>query len=819
MKKPQVANLAQAYVLDQLTTVGELWHREDENIRCVACGHRCLIGEDRRGICKVRFVKDGELLVPWGYVAGLQSDPVEKKPFFHVYPGSDALTFGMLGCDLHCSYCFLGTTRVPTTRGVATLETLFAQASRVLKNPDGDVAWVDNLQVFSHTGQPRAVRAIFRHSYTGELVQLVPAFCPPLTCTPDHRLLAIPRPKHGAPPQQPTFVQAGVLSRDWCLAIPKTFPSRDVALNTAEWIAPLTDPTRMKRQWSEEFLRGVLSFDAKGYSVPMIASRLGDSCARVRAIVKRLRSGLSTPEELLRYQGRVLVEGRSVRLFNEHAPGIPKEVPVDERVAELLGYYCAEGCVWQDRERRANSAMLTFSFGPHEEHLAQRVVQLLLDLFGVKAAIQHRETTCAVVSYKSSLGLLFEGLCGEDAPRPEVVRAFLRAYATGDGSKQENGLTDTATVSVELAHGVAWLALRVGAVPSLREYESGPGMLEGRSIHRSARVYHVRWYEDEDKRRCWQDDTYRYIPIRHTQRQAFEGSVYNLEVEEDHTYLPHFIVASNCQNWISSQALRDYSANAPARPFTPDQLVEVAHREGSRLVVSSYNEPLITAEWAVAVFQRAVAAGLTCAFVSNGNATPEVLDYLRPWIKAYKVDLKGFDDRHYRTLGCPLESVTKTIRMIHERGIWLEVVTLVVPGFNDSESELREAARFLASVSRDIPWHVTGFHKDYKMTDPPDTDNRQLIRAAEIGTEEGLRFVYAGNRPGQVGEWENTRCPSCAMTLIERYGFLVRSYHLTPEGCCPGCGAQIPGVWPAAASEVRTGDLSMYGLRLPRAIR
>ncbi|MCI0456165.1 MAG: AmmeMemoRadiSam system radical SAM enzyme [Gemmataceae bacterium] len=378
MKKPQVANPAQAYFLDQLTTVGELWHHEGDNIRCVACGHRCLLGEDRRGICKVRFTQHGQLLVPWGYIAGLQSDPVEKKPFFHVYPGSDALTFGMLGCDLHCPYC---------------------------------------------------------------------------------------------------------------------------------------------------------------------------------------------------------------------------------------------------------------------------------------------------------------------------------------------------------------------------------------------------------------------------------------------------------QNWETSQTLRDYSAGVPAGRVTPEQLVEIGRREGSRLLVSSYNEPLITAEWAVAVFQQASAAGFLCGFVSNGNATPEVLDYLRPWIRCYKIDLKGFDDRHYRTLGCPLENVLEGIRMVHERGIWLEVVTLVIPGFNDSEEELRGAARFLASVSPDIPWHVTGFHKDYKMTDPPDTDARALVRAAEIGTEEGLRFVYAGNRPGQAGEWENTRCPRCHATLIERYGFLVRSYRVSPEGKCPDCGTSIPGIWPASADEVRTGDLSMYRQRLPRVVR
>lgn len=375
--KAQVADEIQAYVMDQYTEVGTLGRREEENIRCYACGHRCLIGEGKRGICKVRFVRDGQLRVPWGYVASMQCDPVEKKPFFHVYPGSDALTFGMLGCDLHCAYC---------------------------------------------------------------------------------------------------------------------------------------------------------------------------------------------------------------------------------------------------------------------------------------------------------------------------------------------------------------------------------------------------------------------------------------------------------QNWFTSQALRDVAAKAPAQPIGPKQLAAVARRERARLVVSSYNEPLITAEWAVAVFQEAVALGLTCAFVSNGNATAEVLDFLQPWIKSYKIDLKSFDDKHYRTLGTTLGNVTDSIRMVRERGIWLEVVTLVIPGFNDSETELRQAARFLASVSRDIPWHLTAFHQDYKMTDPPPTEARALVRAAEIGVEEGLRYVYAGNLPGHVGPWENTRCPGCAKTLIERIGYLVRSYQLTPEGRCDACQTPIPGIWPARAEEVRTGDLSMYGQRLPRPV-
>ncbi len=264
---------------------------------------------------------------------------------------------------------------------------------------------------------------------------------------------------------------------------------------------------------------------------------------------------------------------------------------------------------------------------------------------------------------------------------------------------------------------------------------------------------------------------------------------------------------SYCQNWVTSQALRDPASVARLQPVTPEQIVQAALRHDAKLVVSSYNEPLITAEWAGAIFEKAAAAGLICAFVSNGNATPETLDYLRPWVCAYKVDLKCFDDRRYRSLGGTLDKVTHTIGMLHDRGIWLEVLTLLVPGFNDSPAELRDIARFIASVSPDIPWHVTAFHKDYKMTTPDHTRAADLVRAAEIGAAEGLRFVYAGNLPGQVGEWENTRCPSCHKALIQRQGYLVGDYQITPRGNCPHCMSNVPGFWPGGGVlEVPVGD-------------
>jgi len=250
-----------------------------------------------------------------------------------------------------------------------------------------------------------------------------------------------------------------------------------------------------------------------------------------------------------------------------------------------------------------------------------------------------------------------------------------------------------------------------------------------------------------------------------------------------------------CQNWVTSQAIRDPQAVSRPQRVTPEQMAARAVEMGGEVVVSTYNEPLITAEWAVAVFREARARGLLTGFVSNGNATPQVLEYIRPWTDLYKVDLKSFDDRRYRELGGRIEPILDSVRRIHQMGFWLEIVTLVVPGFNDSDDELRRLAEFLAGISPDIPWHVTAFHQDYKMTDPDDTPTETLLRAAEIGRTTGLRYVYAGNIPGEVGDLENTRCPSCRKILIGRWGYRIREYRLTGEGRCPHCQAAIPGRW------------------------
>ena len=249
-----------------------------------------------------------------------------------------------------------------------------------------------------------------------------------------------------------------------------------------------------------------------------------------------------------------------------------------------------------------------------------------------------------------------------------------------------------------------------------------------------------------------------------------------------------------CQNWITSQALRDPTAGSRIEPVAAGHLVQLAVANRARVITSTYNEPLITTEWAVEIFRLAHAAGLKTSYVSNGNGTPEVLEYLRPHVDFYKVDLKSFSEKTYRQLGGTLDSVLETIRTLHRMGVWIEVVTLLVPGLNDSDSELRGIAEFIVSLSPGIPWHVTAFHGDYQMTQTDRTSARTLVHAAGIGRTAGLQFVYAGNLPGLTDGNEDTRCPSCTNVLIRRVGFHV-AQNLIERGGCPRCGTPIPGVW------------------------
>ncbi|MFA6434124.1 MAG: AmmeMemoRadiSam system radical SAM enzyme [Elusimicrobiales bacterium] len=256
---------------------------------------------------------------------------------------------------------------------------------------------------------------------------------------------------------------------------------------------------------------------------------------------------------------------------------------------------------------------------------------------------------------------------------------------------------------------------------------------------------------------------------------------------------------SFCQNYLTSQALRDAACSAgEIEAFTPEKLAADARAAGAAFCVSTYNEPLITAEWSVEIFKMARKYGIRGAYVSNGYASPEVLDYIKPHVDLYKVDLKTFDDENYRKVaGGTLSKVLKAIEMIHAKGFWLEIVTLLIPGFNDGAKELGSLAGFIAGVSRDIPWHVTAFYPTYLMTDRGRTPPEILLKARETGLRKGLKYVYTGNIPG-LG-YENTLCPSCGKTLVARRGFEILSNTIKVakkgDGSCSYCNTAIAGVW------------------------
>ena len=790
-----------AVVLDQLTAPGELYERLPEDaVRCFACAHRCLIQAGRRGICQVRFNQEGVLRVPQGYAAGIQADPIEKKPFYHVLPGSDALTFGMLGCDMHCSYCFPGDTIVVTNRGPISLTDAFELSECSLKTRDAEAAFIEDLHAVTSSGRFRQVQAVYRHHYSGPLQIIKPYYLPELRSTPEHRLYATTDIS-----EPPTPVQARSLTPKHYLAVPRHYePSSERIVNVHHVLGDRKVTYQVPWKYSEQDYKLIMDATGKGLTSREIGEMLGITGSNLRHIRRRM---VDRDDQRFRTSGPY-IEGGLLRFPNERRPGIPIEIDVNEDFARLLGFYCAEGCVTTDLNR-PNSHRLNFSFGYSETAFVEEVVQLLDKVFGAKALVVRRNTTLGVSVGSSSLALLFQSLAGGrsaekkvpiaifDAPQ-NVMKSFLDAYTDGDGHKYGKGKISVTTISRSMAYGVAWVALMTGCFPSI--YVSSreeKGVIEGREIIQFPWQYVVVWYEDSTINRMLIDTPDFYLfPIREISTVAYDGYVYNMEVEVEHNYLANFCLVSNCQNWLSSQALRDAAAGASPTRITASQLVDAALRSGAKSVISSYNEPLITSEWAVEVFKLARDRDLLCGYVSNGNATAEVLDYLKPWAQAYKIDLKTMQDKQYRQLGAVLQNILDGIRMAFERGFWVEIVTLLVPGFNDSPAELRAMAEFIISVSPDIPWHVTAFHGNYRMTDPRNTSVQDLIQAVEIGKEMGLRYVYAGNAAGRVGDWEHTFCHNCNTLLVERHGYHIKGYHILPDGCCPRCSMQIPGIWP-----------------------
>lgn len=248
-----------------------------------------------------------------------------------------------------------------------------------------------------------------------------------------------------------------------------------------------------------------------------------------------------------------------------------------------------------------------------------------------------------------------------------------------------------------------------------------------------------------------------------------------------------------CHNHRISQALRDGGGDEHPTAITAEKLVEEALTAGCSVVCAAYNEPMISAEWTHAVFERARQSGLTTALISDGHSTPEALTYMRDVTDVFRVDLKAATEEGYRKLGGRLAPVLDSIRAASNLGYWVEVVTLVVPGLNQDLGGLRALAQELRSIRADIPWHLNGFVPRYRLAERPATDSLFLVSAAGMAYAAGMQFVYVSNVP-TVRELSHTRCPDCQTPVVLRNDYATLESRLN-AGRCPSCSSVIAGLW------------------------
>ncbi|MGZ3421162.1 MAG: radical SAM protein [Polyangiales bacterium] len=251
-----------------------------------------------------------------------------------------------------------------------------------------------------------------------------------------------------------------------------------------------------------------------------------------------------------------------------------------------------------------------------------------------------------------------------------------------------------------------------------------------------------------------------------------------------------------CHNARVSQALRDGGLGDPGDPIeaSPESLVAEARAAGCEVICSAYNEPMITAEWARAIFGEAKKHGMTTALITDGHTTPEALSFMQPVTDVFRVDLKGWSAEQYRGLGGRIEPVLASIADARRLGMWVEVVTLVVPGLNDDLAGLDEIARLLAAIDPSIPWHLDAFQPRYRMKDRPAPSPTFLAMAAGAAYARGLRFVYVGNVGDAFPDLSSTRCPRCTTTVVERRDWSCTRNALA-NGACPECGERVPGIF------------------------
>ncbi|MBI4641138.1 MAG: hypothetical protein HY731_10615 [Candidatus Tectomicrobia bacterium] len=490
--------------------------------------------------------------------------------YFH-HPGEELIYRGRQGsgtifftsCNMRCSFCIHPSTFILTQRGPVRISQLYDKAGIEIARNGGWSRSPQDLYAFSHEGRPVKVTQIFKHDYSGDLILIEPLYGPPIMTTPEHQI-----PVSKGPQEALVKMPAAHLSSEYWLAIPRpTFADNESdILDVANIISPLAAEFVYvtTAQHRLPVIEQAVALAHAGATSFQIADQLDYHPVYVRSLLSRVRrDGLPAVHR----QNSVVIEDGKLRLKTEKRPGIPAQLKISEELAEFLGYYCAEGHITK-KTKRPSSYEIVFSFGRHEKELVSRTAELFRKLFDIEPRIVERRTTITVESFKSSLALLLRDLCGSSAATkrvpeflfqapPHVVEAYLHAFSAGDGCLT-GGYLSLSTVSETLATGLYGLYLRLGHLPSFNVYEPPQEkVIEKRRVKQST-LYYVKVRASRMKEGSWRTAKhvrYRFgdndilVPIYRVSRIPYSGSVYNLEVDDDHhTYTANFIAIGNCQN-------------------------------------------------------------------------------------------------------------------------------------------------------------------------------------------------------------------------------------------------------------------------------
>jgi len=785
------------------------WHvLDDGRIQCDICPRACKLHEGQQGLCFVRARENDRIvLTSYGRSSGFCVDPIEKKPLNHFLPGTPILSFGTAGCNLACKFCFSPDTWIATSDGMRRIGDLFEASPDKQALDGGQVAFPQGVEVWTRHAERAPVTKVFSRPYSGDLVSLRAACCPPILATPNHGIFAAHRSDPGAVRKIP----AGELTRDHYLVVPKRRPATcDVSISTHQWLSRLDAKPHAARprRFADAALVQLLRMNGTSRQV---GAALGYHPAYIRTLGSRIARGILRPTADDREVTLTTQDGRE-RFLGEKGRGVPHSMPLDADLAWLLGIFCAEGCV-TTHANRPNSFHLSFTFGRHEHALVERTARLLARSLGATPAIVSRRTTTAVQVGQTSIARLFEALCGRGAhhkqvPPPllnapaAVMRAFLEGYLAGDGHRTPTHAVGL-TVSERLALGLFELGLHLGLLPTFFEHTPAPTKeIEGRTVTQS-KCYIVKYLrkrfdrgsDPRPERSRWREtDSSFLVPLSRIEHVPYSGPVYNLEVHDsDHSYLAPFLAVANCQNWdISKSREIDKLADAAS----PGKLARTAQELGCSSIAFTYNDPVVFHEYAIDTAQACHEIGVKAVAVTAGYQCDEPRREMYRWMDAANVDLKAFTERFYwKVCGGHLQPVLDTlIYLKKETQVWFEITTLLIPGENDSEAEIEEMTQWLmANLGPDVPLHFTAFHPDWKMLDKSSTPPATLTRARAIARQNGLRYVYTGNVHDTDGG--TTPCHHCGARLIVRDWYRLLDWRLTDDGCCRNCGTPCAGVF------------------------